>query len=198
MQITDESSAVKWQEFLQGDENAYSWLYKTYIQLLYSYGLHFTMDGELIKDCIQEVFTKIYKNRKTLILPDNVRLYLLIALKNCLLNALNKQYRYTDLESIPFILSETVEDEFLSTEASKLQKEEVENILSILTPRQREIMYYRFVEEMDFDQICKIMDLNYNSAHNLIQRALKKVRDNYDSILFYLFILNYFYKNPGL
>lgn len=198
MQITDESSAVKWQEFLQGDENAYSWLYKTYIQLLYSYGLHFTMDGELIKDCIQEVFTKIYKNRKTLILPDNVRLYLLIALKNCLLNALNKQYRYTDLESIPFILSETVEDEFLSTEASKLQKEEVETILSILTPRQREIMYYRFVEEMDFDQICKIMDLNYNSAHNLIQRALKKVRDNYDSILFYLFILNYFSKNPGL
>ncbi|MFR2071238.1 MAG: RNA polymerase sigma factor [Bacteroides nordii] len=198
MQITDESSAVKWQEFLQGDEDAYSWLYKTYIQLLYSYGLHFTMDGELIKDCIQEVFTKIYKNRKTLILPDNVRLYLLIALKNCLLNALNKQYRYTDLESIPFILSETVEDEFLSTEASKLQKEEVENILSILTPRQREIMYYRFVEEMDFDQICKIMDLNYNSAHNLIQRALKKVRDNYDSILFYLFILNYFSKNPGL
>lgn len=198
MQITDESSVVKWQEFLQGDENAYSWLYKTYIQLLYSYGLHFTMDGELIKDCIQEVFTKIYKNRKTLILPDNVRLYLLIALKNCLLNALNKQYRYTDLESIPFILSETVEDEFLSTEASKLQKEEVENILSILTPRQREIMYYRFVEEMDFDQICKIMDLNYNSAHNLIQRALKKVRDNYDSILFYLFILNYFSKNPGL
>ena len=198
MQITDESSAVKWQEFLQGDENAYSWLYKTYIQLLYSYGLHFTMDGELIKDCIQEVFTKIYKNRKSLILPDNVRLYLLIALKNCLLNALNKQYRYTDLESIPFILSETVEDEFLSTEASKLQKEEVENILSILTPRQREIMYYRFVEEMDFDQICKIMDLNYNSAHNLIQRALKKVRDNYDSILFYLFILNYFSKNPGL
>mgnify|MGYP000043494779 FL=1 len=90
------------------------------------------------------------------------------------------------------------EDEFLSTEASKLQKEEVENILSILTPRQREIMYYRFVEEMDFDQICKIMDLNYNSAHNLIQRALKKVRDNYDSILFYLFILNYFSKNPGL
>ncbi|MBX9189633.1 sigma-70 family RNA polymerase sigma factor [Bacteroides sp. K03] len=198
MQITDESSAVKWQEFLQGDENAYSWLYKTYIQLLYSYGLHFTMDGELIKDCIQEVFTKIYKNRKTLLLPDNVRLYLLIALKNCLLNALNKQYRYTDLESIPFILSETVEDEFLSTEASKLQKEEVENILSILTPRQREIMYYRFVEEMDFDQICKIMDLNYNSAHNLIQRALKKVRDNYDSILFYLFILSYFSKNPGL
>lgn len=198
MQITDESSAVKWQEFLQGDKDAYSWLYKTYIQLLYSYGLHFTMDGELIKDCIQEVFTKIYKNRKTLILPDNVRLYLLIALKNCLLNALNKQYRYTDLESIPFILSETVEDEFLSTEASKLQKEEVENILSILTPRQREIMYYRFVEEMDFDQICKIMDLNYNSAHNLIQRALKKVRDNYDSILFYLFILNYFSKNPGL
>lgn len=196
MQVDNESSVAKWEEFLRGDENAYSWLYKAYVQLLYNYGSHFTMDRELIKDCIQEVFTKIYKNRKTLSLPDNVRVYLLISLKNSILNALDKQHRYTDLESIPFMLSETVEDKFLSEEAAKLQKEEVENILSILTPRQREIMYYRFVEELDFEQICKIMDLNYNSAHNLIQRALKKIRDNYDSVLFYLYILSYFSKHP--
>lgn len=196
MQIDNENSVTKWKEFLRGDENAYSWLYKAYVQLLYNYGSHFTMDRELIKDCIQEVFTKIYKNRKTLSLPDNVRVYLLISLKNSILNALDKQYRYIDLESVPFMLSETVEDKFLSEEAAKLQKEEVENILAILTPRQREIMYYRFVEELDFEQICKIMDLNYNSAHNLIQRALKKIRDNYDSVLFYLYILSYFSKHP--
>ena len=198
MQISNKSSEVKWREFLQGDEQAYSWLYRTYVQLLYNYGSHFTMDHELIKDCIQEVFTRIYKNRKTLSLPDNVRVYLLISLKNCILNALDKQCRYTDLESIPFILSETVEDRFLSDEAAKLQKEEVENILSILTPRQREIMYYRFVEELDFDQICENMNLNYQSAHNLIQRALRKIRDNYDSVSFYLFILSYFAKHPSL
>ena len=113
---------------MQGDEQAYSWLYRTYVQLLYNYGSHFTMDHELIKDCIQEVFTRIYKNRKTLSLPDNARVYLLISLKNCILNALDKQCRYTDLESIPFILSETVEDRFLSDEAAKLQKEEVEAV----------------------------------------------------------------------
>ena len=183
---------------MQGDEQAYSWLYRTYVQLLYNYGSHFTMDHELIKDCIQEVFTRIYKNRKTLSLPDNVRVYLLISLKNCILNALDKQCRYTDLESIPFILREPVEDRFISDDETKLQYEEVENILSILTPRQREIMYYRFVEELDFDQICEIMNLNYQSAHNLIQRALRKIRDNYDSVSFYLFILSYFAKHPSL
>ena len=49
MQISNKSSEVKWREFLQGDEQAYSWLYRTYVQLLYNYGSHFTMDHELIK-----------------------------------------------------------------------------------------------------------------------------------------------------
>lgn len=191
MQSDNIVSKKKWDEFLQGDQDAYSWIYEMYVQPLYSYGLHFTMDQELVKDCIQEVFTKIYRDRKTMLSPDSVKIYLLISLKNCLFNALNRQLRYTDLESLPFLMSETVEDEFLSVEAQKLQKEEVDNILSILTPRQKEIMYYRFVEEMDFDQICEIMDLNYQSAHNLIQRSLKKVRDSYGNVLFYLFILHF-------
>lgn len=36
MQISNKSSEVKWREFLQGDEQAYSWLYRTYVQLLYN------------------------------------------------------------------------------------------------------------------------------------------------------------------
>lgn len=183
-------SRIKWSEFLQGDQDAYSWIYTTHAQALYNYGLHFTVDQELVKDCIQEVFTNIYKNRKTMLLPGDVKLYLLISLKNSLFNALNKKARYTDLESLPFLLSETVEDEFVLNEAEMLQKETVENILSILTPRQKEIMYYRFVEEMDFDKICDIMELNYHSAHNLIQRSLRKIRESYGSTLFYLFILS--------
>lgn len=194
MQLNNDVSKIKWDQFLKGDKEAYSWIYTTYIQSLYTYGLHFTTDSELIKDCIQEVFTRIYKNRATLLSPDNIKLYLFISLKNTLFNSLDKIQLYTnntDMENMSFFISNTVEDEFLQNEAKNIQEQELERIFSVLTIRQHQIMYYRFVEELSFDQICEIMDMNYQSAHNLIQRSLKKIRENYDSVLFFVFLLKY-------
>mgnify|MGYP000106712171 CR=1 FL=1 len=35
------------------------------------------------------------------------------------------------------------------------------------------------IEEMEYDEICQIMDINYQSAYNLLQRSLQKVRDTF-------------------
>lgn len=51
MQIQDESY-IKWKLFLEGNDEAYSWLYTHHIQLLYQYGLQITPDTEVIKDCL--------------------------------------------------------------------------------------------------------------------------------------------------
>lgn len=37
-----ESSKIKWQSFLKGDDDAYAWLYSRYVQQLYQYGCRFT------------------------------------------------------------------------------------------------------------------------------------------------------------
>ncbi len=57
--------------FLEGDDQAYSWIYTHYIQVLYNYGLQITPDSEIVKDCIQDVFVKIYKAKKKLTVPQN-------------------------------------------------------------------------------------------------------------------------------
>ena len=69
------------------------------------------------------------------------------------------------------------------------ESKKIEKLLSLLTSRQREIIYYRFTQGMSMEEICGLMDLNYQSAQNLIQRSLKKVRQNYDSIEVFLLIL---------
>ncbi len=66
----------------------------------------------------------------------------------------------------------------------------VKEILSILTPRQKkEIIYYRFIQEMSMEDICILMDINYQSAQNLIQRSLKKIKQNHSSFGLYLLLL---------
>lgn len=47
-----------------------------------------------------------------------------------------------------------------------------------LTERQKEIIYLRFVHDMSIDEISQIMDINTQSARNLISRSLQKLREN--------------------
>ncbi len=194
-----EESKIKWDHFLSGDNDAYKWLYKTYIQILFSYGNRFTKDTEIIKDCIQEIFTFIYKNRHKLVIPDNVKVYLMVSLKNKLIRTLQKKEFYKSYESdateaVQFALEPTVEEEYIEYEDCIQQRQRIEEILSVLTSRQREIIYYRYIQELDLDEICELMDLNYQSAKNLIQRSLKKIRDHYDgsfeSFLLLLFLIS--------
>jgi RNA polymerase sigma factor (sigma-70 family) len=173
-----------WEQFLHGDDNAYAWLYDFYVRELFRYGMRFSDKGELIKDCIQEVFTSLYRNRQRLPLPDSVKAYLFVSLKYALWRALRKEsvYKSLELQMMPFTLESTVEDKFIEGEDRSLLKKRVDDMLASLTPRQQEIIYYRFVQGMSFEEIGKLMCLNTQSAQNLIQRALKNLRDTYGTI----------------
>ena len=47
-----------------------------------------------------------------------------------------------------------------------------------LTERQKEIVYLRFIHDMTIDEIAQIMDMNTQSARNLISRSLQKLRES--------------------
>lgn len=181
--LVDESK-IRWQQFISGDNDSYSWIYNTFVQDIYRYGLRFTSNKEIIQDCIQEVFTTLYKNRDRLITPENIKVYLFVSLKNNLIRTIYKEsvYNHDLSEDIEFSLEPTVEDEFISNEQYVNQQKRIKEILNLLSPRQREIIYYRYIQELSMDEICTLMDLNYQSAQNLIQRSLKKMRATYGSI----------------
>lgn len=183
-------SRVKWQEFVSGNDDSYCWIYTTYAQKLYQYGMCFTTDTELVKDCIQDIFTYLYRNKAQLVSPDNIKVYLFTALKNNLIKQIHKETITENLiEDVPFVLELTVEEQFIQDEQYKNERKQVEKILSLLTSRQKEIIYYRFIQEMSMEEICTLMDLNYQSAQNLIQRSLKKIRSSMGDINLFLFLL---------
>lgn len=188
----------KWAQFISGDNDAYCWIYETYVQTLYQYGLCITSDSEVIKDCIQDLFVYIYTNRRHLDKSYNVKAYLLISLKNNLCRAIakNKAYDSLEAEAIPFLQEMTVEEQFIENESYQNELQQVKDMLSILTPRQREVMYYRFIQELSIDEICQLMDLNYQSAQNLIQRSLKKIKETYKSTEPLFLLLNAFLYQP--
>ena len=190
--MQDNETKIKWRQFIAGDNDSYSLLYNKYVQTLYQYSFRFTSNPELIKDCIQDVFTGLYKNRKQLVTPKNIKVYLLVSLKNSLINALYREDRYTSYnhETVSFTLGLTVEEQYVTDELYTNQQRKIQEILNVLPPRQKEIIYYRYIQELSFDEICIMMDMNYQSAQNLIQRSLKKIRDLYGPAEVFLLLLS--------
>ena len=171
-----------WEKFLSGDDRAYAYIYEKHVQSLFAFGLQYSLDRELVKDCIQDVFIKIYKNRNNLNSTDNIKLYLFIALKNSLLNILKKDQNISQwIDSIDpnNVYERDVENIYIENETDEERQKKVMRMMDILTPRQQKAIHFRFVECMSITEIQELMGMNYQSVQNLIQRALIKIRKNF-------------------
>jgi len=183
MKKTDNDD-LRWNAFLAGDDQEYESIYKDHVQALYTYGLTLTTDEELVKDCIHDVFVRIYENRKNLGQTDNIRSYLVSALKNSLLMIFRKQNTYLKYQNeVGFekgwIESETALDQLIDKEEEDKRQLIIDNIWTILTPRQKEIVYQRYVTGLSIEAIAQQENIDYHSVANIIQRAIKKIRKFY-------------------
>lgn len=61
--------------------------------------------------------------------------------------------------------------------------------MSQLPSRQKEVIYYRYIQELKLDEITGLMGMNYQSVQNLLQRSLKKFRALYDSVTLFIILL---------
>ena len=168
-----------WNSFLSGDDQVYEYIYRQHFRKLYLYGLSLTSDEELVKDCIHDVFIHIYKNRQNLGKTDNIRLYLISSLKNAILMAFRKQNVYNKFKESyneELIDNDIAIDAIINREAEAEHESRFETVWSELTGRQKEIVYYRYVEGLSLSEIAERENMNYHSVANVIQRAIKKIK----------------------
>ena len=167
-------------EFCNGDDRAFSKLYDLYIHILYNYGLRFTDDQEMLKDCIHDVFVKVYNKRSDKQSIRNFGSYLLISLKNRLLDEFRHQTFTSSTEVENYRgrrAQEDVEYDYLAREQEILQNTYVAHLMKNLTRRQRQAITLYYLEQRKYDEICSIMHMNYHSVRNLMHRGMVKLRE---------------------
>ncbi len=166
-------------EFCAGNDSAFGELYDLYIQLLFSYGAKLTQDQELLKDSIHDVFIKMYNKRNDKQTINNLGSYLVISLKNKLLDEFRRQNFSSDKASEEFeyrFSIEGVENDYLDIEKNELQTAQVAQLMNTLSSRQRQAITLYYLEERKYDEICQIMHINYHSVRNLMHRGMLKLR----------------------
>ena len=167
-----------WESFKAGDRSALSYVYFQHFHSMFQYGIRFKDDPEFIKDCIQDVFFKLIQAGEKLSSTENIKFYLFRALKNTIYKEIDKNKK-TDLVEFSLLKFDSpfaLEEELTEKENVSIKETALLKALSELSERQREIIYLRYECEMDYPQICEIMQLNYDSARKLVFRAIKSLR----------------------
>jgi RNA polymerase sigma factor (sigma-70 family) len=175
-----------WNAFRGGNADAFGELIRVHYQDLFNYGTRFTKDGELVKDCIQDLFLALWRNRLTISETSFVKYYLLKSLRRNLNKAFIK-HRHAGVwnelyfeslfggarlpEEIPSAENKLILEEQLSDLAKKMR-----NILTNLSKRQQEVIYLRFYMDADIEEIAEIMSLTRQSVYNLLHDALKRLK----------------------
>lgn len=152
-------------------------LYKKHYEQLFIFGLMFEIETQLVKDAINDVFLELCEKPGYLEKARNPLAYLSICVKNKLL-----KFKKTSGRQVPFSAFET--DPELMTDDNVREIEEshqclqrqVEQAISRLTNRQKEVIQLKFFMEKDTSEIVSITGMNTKTVYNTLSTALKNIR----------------------
>lgn len=171
------------------DEKAFNEVFKVQFDSLYNYGLKITGKSDLVEDSIQEVFFRIWRNNIDLNTVSNVKSYLFKALRRQLFNVLKLKSSQTF--SIEYELNGEMEfspeDFIITSQAEEEIQKNVMLALNRLPDRQREAIYLRYFENLSFDEISAVMNINTQSVKNSVFRGIETMRKMFPGII----LLNY-------
>jgi len=174
---SNEYDIALWESFLKGDQEAFGLLFKNNYPYLFQYGIKICPNAALLEDTIQDLFVEIWRGRNAV--PTlSVRAYLLKALKYKLLKELarnNATALHDNMaEDGAFELGH--EAFLVARQEDEERSKKVLQSLQQLSPRQKEIIYLKFYQNLSYEEVSVIMNINYQAARNLLYHAIKALK----------------------
>jgi RNA polymerase sigma factor (sigma-70 family) len=147
----------------------YNIVVQTQSNKLYGYALKFLRSSEDAEDIVQDVFEKLWINRKK-VEVEKAKSWMFTTAHNAMLNLINKKQRtqFPGNENLP---------ENSRKEVSVFEsKQVVDRAVNILPPIQKSIILLRDLEGYSYDEIGDILALSSSQVKVYLFRARNKIR----------------------
>lgn len=168
-----------WNKLKAGDEKSFSLLFEKYYGDLIKYGNSFSPFTERVQDCVQDVFVDVWLYRESLQEPNVVKAYLLSSVRKRIARMYERDHflrNTTTTASIEFLFDFSIEKELIDDEITAERVFYLNKLLNDLPPRQKEALFLRYNQGLGVEEIAEMLDVNYQSANNLLHRGLLKLR----------------------
>lgn len=153
-------------------------IYENYQQRLMDYGLRFTSDREMVKDCLQDVFLK-YLQRCNVIPIGSIPSFLYSSLRNRIIDEFRRA-SYRNDTSLDYAMNvydhDNAEQSMIEQETERRNVKRIDELLRCLTPQQRKAFELYYKQEKDYNTVCHELHMNYPSVRNLVCRGMQRMR----------------------
>lgn len=183
-----------WEGLRRGESESLAWLYNRYFRLLYNYGRKIAADEKALEDGIHDLFVDLWRFRKNLSSTTSVQFYLYRSLRRRLVRNNNGNDLLTDRVAMPQDLQRYIpceEQDIIERESQDSRVNHLKKMLADLSPRQYEAMILRFYDELSFEEIATIMEVNEQSARNLVHRGLSQLKQFSKLLMTWLVLIGY-------
>jgi RNA polymerase sigma factor (sigma-70 family) len=183
-----------WAQLKDGHVEALGQLYDLYIDELFSYGIQFCSNKTEVMDSIHDVFLNLYKYKRNLADTNHVKYYLLRSVKNQILKKDANKFQIESIEDKALFLLDanaSAEEEIIVNEIKDERIYKLSQYINLLSKKQRQGLFLRFNEEMDYEDIAKIMNVSVQTSRTTIYRAIKALRNSMLSCVFFMFCIFY-------
>ncbi len=182
---TDEELAKKAKS---GDDSAFSELVSRYATHAHNFVVYFTGEKMFSEDIVQDSFLKAWKNIHKFKTSRKFKPWFFAILKNTAIDILRKKkIRETVFsDELPDgIEDDEIMDNILSIPEEELpesifEKEDLKGIVSDallnISPEDRAIITLRYMEDLSFSDIARIVKMPENTVRSRHSRALVKIR----------------------
>jgi RNA polymerase sigma factor (sigma-70 family) len=175
-----QSDKELWAKLRRGDKNALRIIFLRYHDSLFQYGLTICSKEAVIEDCLQELFFYLWKKKSSLSQVTKVKGYLWISFRRRLMRQL-KQNRsdatLSDPDAQNISKEPSIEQVLIGEEQDNINSEALNSVIETLSQREREVLFLKYYEGMNYSEIEEILDVEYQTARNYIYRAITRLRD---------------------
>lgn len=176
----------------KGDILAFNELFGYYGRRLYHFSFRYLRSEPECEELVQEVFTRVWEKRSELKEDLSFRSYIF----TIAFNIIRKQFR-SRMQAGSYLESKAKEDLNLETTENvdfNLLKNKLDDLVSRLPSRRREIFTKSRFEGLSIKEIAEEMNISKKTVENQLTQALRFIRSNLTSehitglLFFYLFI----------
>ncbi len=174
-----QSSNYLWDQLRQGHKSALKEIYESESGYLFNYGRKIFQDTVIVEDAIQDLFIEIWQKHSSLGPTDSIRRYLAASLRRKIIAKLKKNSKTESVDSfdqLSFNPELAIESMIIAKEMSEEKAAKLKQAFEKLSDRQREILFLKFYQGLDYEQISEVLDIQYQSLRNMVSRGIKKLR----------------------
>jgi RNA polymerase sigma factor (sigma-70 family) len=161
-----------------GNQQAFSYIYSTFSKDLYKYGHKFTHNSNLIEDVIQDLFVHIWHMKENIQIKQSIKFYLFACFRRELIKEVKISYKSESLDEMHSKFKwETSFLEILDEHQIILEsRNKISEALDQIPLRQKEAIYLRYIQELSYEEISQMMNVQVPSVYNLIFKGLKMLK----------------------